>query len=54
MTYPAWKDMTVEQKCDFLHEWCERLSRAVEQQASVCQSLHERLRAVEAKLAGIS
>jgi len=54
MTYPAWKEMTPTQKFDFLHDWCERLSHAVEEQRAVAQSLHERLREVEAKVAGIS
>jgi hypothetical protein len=49
MSYPAWKEMTVEQKCLFLHEWCENLTRKVEIQESSIQRLHERLQAVEAK-----
>jgi hypothetical protein len=54
MIYPTWADMTDKQKFDFLHEWCERLSRAMEQQQAVTQSLHERLRVVEGKVAGKS
>ena len=27
--HPAWKEMTPDQKFDFLHEWCENISLAV-------------------------
>jgi len=54
MTYPAWNDMDPSEKFEFLHEWCERLSRAVEEQRGVSQSLHKRLRKVEAKVAETS
>ena len=52
MPYPAWKEMTDEEKFDFLHQWCENLSRSVQQQGAWIQHLHERLRAVEAKAGG--
>jgi len=54
MAYPAWKDMTAHQKFEFLNEWCARLSVEFENQRAVSQSLHERLRQVEAKVAGTS
>ena len=51
MSYPAWKDMPAEQKCQFLHEWCENLTRKVENQEMTIQALHARLLAVEGKVA---
>jgi uncharacterized protein YmfQ (DUF2313 family) len=54
MAYPAWKDMTAREKFEFLNEWCARLSVALEDQRAVSQSLQERLRQVEAKVAGIA
>jgi hypothetical protein len=54
MTYPAWDKMTDEQKLSYLREWCERLSRGVEEQRAVSQNLHERLLMVEAKVVGTS
>jgi len=54
MARPAWKDMTAHQKFEFLNDWCARLSVALEDQQAVSQSLHERLRQVEAKVAGTS
>jgi hypothetical protein len=49
MNHPAWKEMTTEQKCAFLHEWCDNLTRKAQTQESTIQRLHERLQAVEAK-----
>jgi len=49
MSYPAWKDMPVEQKCEFLHEWCTNLTRKVENREATIQRLHDRLQEVEAK-----
>lgn len=46
--WPAWKDQTVEQKLDFLHEWLSRVSNAIQSLQGATQGLHERLRAVEA------
>jgi hypothetical protein len=51
MSYPAWRDMTADQKFEFLHEWCGNLTRKVDQQEHTIQLLHERLRAAEAKMA---
>ena len=54
MTHLAWDKMTDQQKFDFLHEWCDRISRAVQHEQAISESLHERLRRVEVKLAGTS
>jgi len=54
MAYPAWKDMTSEQKFEYLHEWCTRITRAVQSLGAENRSLHERLRAVEAKVEEIA
>jgi hypothetical protein len=50
MTYPDWNKMTDQQKFEFLHQWCGNLSNAVQSLQGVTQQLHERLRAVEAKV----
>jgi hypothetical protein len=46
--YPPWKDMSDAQKFEFLHEWLERVSLAVQTLQGATQGLHERLRVVEA------
>ena len=40
--------MTPDQKFDFLNEWCQNLSRAVRLLEDQDNSLHARLRVVEA------
>lgn len=50
MAPPAWNEMSYQQKCDFLHQWCENLSAAIQELRGHTQGLHERLRTVEAKL----
>lgn len=50
MTFPPWKEMSPEQKFEFLHQWCLNLSAAVERLGNQTQALHERLRVVEEKL----
>jgi hypothetical protein len=46
--HPAWKEMTPDQKFDFLHEWCENISLAVRGLEEQNNSLHARLQAAEA------
>jgi hypothetical protein len=50
--YPAWDQMSDEQKFAYLREWCERLSRAIEDLRGTVQNLHERLRRVEQAASG--
>jgi hypothetical protein len=50
MKKPAWKDMTVEQKCEFLHERSASLIRKIEAQESLIRRLDERLAAAERKI----
>jgi hypothetical protein len=45
--YPPWKEMTPDQKFDFLNEWCENLSRSIRVLEEENHSFHARLRAVE-------
>jgi hypothetical protein len=45
--YPAWKDQTVEQKFDFLHEWLMNVEITVRDLRADTRGLGERLRAVE-------
>jgi hypothetical protein len=54
MSFPAWKDMTNEQKLSFLHQWCENLTHKVEVQERTIQYLHERLKTAEGEGPGIS
>jgi hypothetical protein len=49
MNYPAWKEMSDDQKFSFLHEWCENLTHKVEMQERTIQYLHEHLQAAEGK-----
>jgi hypothetical protein len=49
MGFPAWVTMAAEQKCEFLHEWCENLTRKVQNQETTIERLHGRLQEVEAK-----
>jgi len=44
--------MATEQKLDFLHEWCDNLSRALQGAQASIQNLHERLRVAEGKAGG--
>jgi hypothetical protein len=50
MSYPAWNTMTAEQKCEFLHEWCENLNRILDQRGREISDFHARLQKVEAAL----
>lgn len=49
----AWKDMTTEQKFEFLIQWCENLTRQVERHGSHMDDVHSRLRAIEDKLGAV-
>jgi hypothetical protein len=49
MNFPAWKDQTADQKFEFLHEWCDNLSRKVDQQRNTIDILWNRLQEAEAK-----
>lgn len=42
-----WQQMTDSQKIDYLRQWCEQLTRALEQRAAQIDRLEERLRAIE-------
>jgi hypothetical protein len=50
MKHPSWKDMTLEQKCEFLHERCASLLRKVESHEASIRRLDERLKAAEGKI----
>jgi hypothetical protein len=50
MSYPAWKDMTAEQKLEFLEEWCGNLTRMMDQRGREISDLHARLLKAEAAL----
>lgn len=47
MAYPIWKDMTAEQKFEFLHEWCMNMSGSARAQEATIQGLLARLQVVE-------
>jgi hypothetical protein len=47
---PRWLSLKDSEKLEYLREWCDRLTRGVEEQRAVTQSLHERLQRVERKL----
>ena len=51
MSYPAWNDLSTEQKCQFLYDWCETLTRKIERQEEAIQALNARLRAIDEKVA---
>jgi hypothetical protein len=50
--YPAWKDMTPDQKLDYLKEWLENIDRAVKNIRQNDEGLFQKIREVEAKIAG--
>jgi hypothetical protein len=50
MRQPAWKDMTVEKKCELLQERCAAVTRKIEAQEAHIGRLDERLRAAEARI----
>jgi hypothetical protein len=47
-SYPVWKDQTVEQKFDFLHEWLMNVEGVVRDLREDMRGLGERLQAIEA------
>jgi len=51
MTFPAWADMTDQEKFEFLNQWCENLSRNLELRGQEIQGLHQRLKRAEDALA---
>ena len=51
MTFPAWQNMTGKEKFDFLHQWCENLSRTLEMRGQEIQALHQRVKRAEDALA---
>jgi hypothetical protein len=50
----AWKDMDDPKKFEFLHQWCDNLSVAVQRLGAANQEILRRLQAVEEKVAGAS
>jgi hypothetical protein len=51
--FPAWKDMTDQQKFDFLHEWCANMSRQIDRQGAMINDLYYRLSEVDKKTGGV-
>ena len=47
--FPAWSEMPDQQKLEYLHEWCRRLSEVVDQLRATNQLLNERVRELEGK-----
>jgi uncharacterized protein YydD (DUF2326 family) len=47
-SFPVWKEMTVEQKFEFLHEWLMNVEGRLKNVRADIQDLHERLQKVEA------
>jgi hypothetical protein len=45
-----WKDMTSEEKFEFLFEWCDGLNDSLQKARNEVQLLHGRLRKAEAQL----
>ena len=52
MTYDAWKRLSEPEKIDYLFRWNEKLEETLNRLLSSAQLFHERLRKVEAEIAG--
>jgi hypothetical protein len=50
--FPAWTAMTDQQKFEFLNEWCQNMTRKIDQQGAMINDLYHRLSQAEAKVAG--
>lgn len=49
--HPDFEGKSVEEKLNFLHDWCEGMNKSLQQLGSQVRNLHERVNKVEGPVA---